>query len=243
MKDSTSLNTSVQVISRMFAVLEALERERRGLSLKVVSEKTGLHPSTAHRILNDLALGKFVERSGPGHYRLGIRLLELGNAVRASLNVRELATTPMLALHRATGCTSCLFVIQNGQAACVESTEPDRQNLQRVTGDGLRMALTTSAPGRVLLRSTLESVRDGLQSAEMAAIQQGIEPIGKDDIACQMDALGPDLHLAAAPVFDDSGCVIASLAIVWQGDSLIGECKTALKEAARQVSRSLGCSA
>jgi len=89
MSDSPTPTTSVQVMSRMFALLDVLAREGQAVSLKVASERTGLHPSTAHRILNDLASGGLVERSGPGHYRLGMRLLTLGNLVKSRLDVRE----------------------------------------------------------------------------------------------------------------------------------------------------------
>ena len=66
--------------------------------MKLISEQTGLHPSTAHRILNDLTCGRLVERPEAGSYRLGMRLLELGNLVKARLDVRDAALKPMRAL-------------------------------------------------------------------------------------------------------------------------------------------------
>ena len=74
---------TVQVIERMFALMDVLASREEAISLKEISEKTGLHPSTTHRILNDLTTGRFVDRSQPGAYRLGMRLLELGNLVKA----------------------------------------------------------------------------------------------------------------------------------------------------------------
>ncbi|MBS7349695.1 MAG: helix-turn-helix domain-containing protein, partial [Comamonas sp.] len=76
---------SVQVLERMFALVDVLAAREEAVSLKEISEKTGLHPSTAHRILNDLAVGRFVDRPESGSYRLGMRLLELGNLVKARL--------------------------------------------------------------------------------------------------------------------------------------------------------------
>ena len=72
--------------------------------LKDLAHATRLHPSTAHRILNDMVVGRFVDRGDqPGTYRLGMRLLELGNLVKARLSVREAAVEPMRDLHRKTG--------------------------------------------------------------------------------------------------------------------------------------------
>src|SRR5665647_1753510 len=77
---------TVQVIERIFILLEILASHEEAVSLKEISEKSGLHPSTAHRILNDLAIGRFVERPVAGNYRLGMHLLELGNLVKARLS-------------------------------------------------------------------------------------------------------------------------------------------------------------
>ena len=51
--DPTSATPTVQVIERMFTLLEVLASKEDAVSLKEISERTGLHPSTAHRILND----------------------------------------------------------------------------------------------------------------------------------------------------------------------------------------------
>ena len=53
---------TVQVIERMFALIDILASRDEAVSLKEISALTGLHPSTTHRILNDLATGRFVDR-------------------------------------------------------------------------------------------------------------------------------------------------------------------------------------
>jgi DNA-binding IclR family transcriptional regulator len=44
-------------------------------------------------------VGRFVDRPEAGTYRLGMRLLELGNLVKARLSVRDAALQPMRELH------------------------------------------------------------------------------------------------------------------------------------------------
>jgi DNA-binding IclR family transcriptional regulator len=97
-----STTPSIQVLERSFALLDVLAQQPEPMALKDIAELTGLHPSTAHRILNDLAAGRFIERPQAGIYRLGMRLLELGNLVKARLSVREAALAPMRELHRQT---------------------------------------------------------------------------------------------------------------------------------------------
>ena len=68
MKKDPALTTAptIQVIERMFTLIDVLASREEAISLKEISQKTGLHPSTAHRILNDLATGRFVDRPGAG---------------------------------------------------------------------------------------------------------------------------------------------------------------------------------
>ena len=74
--------SSIQVIDRMFTLLDALERHNAPVNLKQLAAETALHPSTAHRILNALVQNRMVDRAGPGSYRLGTRLSELGRLVQ-----------------------------------------------------------------------------------------------------------------------------------------------------------------
>jgi DNA-binding IclR family transcriptional regulator len=90
---------TIQVLERAFSLLDTLAAHQEPVSLKQISEQTGLHPSTAHRILNDLTIGRYVDRPQAGAYRLGMRLLELGNLVKARLDVRDAAILPMRELH------------------------------------------------------------------------------------------------------------------------------------------------
>ena len=101
-----SATPSIQVIERIFTLIDVLSSREEAVSLKEISEKSGLHPSTAHRILNDLACGRFVDRPEAGSYRLGMRLLELGNLVKARLDVRDAALGPMLRCAMAQGLVS-----------------------------------------------------------------------------------------------------------------------------------------
>ena len=41
---------TIQVLERTFALLDLLAAHQDPISLKQISEQTGLHPSTAHRI-------------------------------------------------------------------------------------------------------------------------------------------------------------------------------------------------
>lgn len=114
----------------MFALFDVLSSREEAISLKEISEKTGLHPSTAHRILNDLAMGRMVDRPESGSYRLGLRLLELGNLVKGRLNVRDVALPAMRELHKLTAQTINLSVRQGDEIVYVERAYSERSGMQ-----------------------------------------------------------------------------------------------------------------
>ena len=149
-KDSEpSQAPSIQVLERMFTLMDVLAIKEGSASLKEISEKAGLHPSTAHRILNDLVLGRFVDRPEPGHYRLGMRLLELGNFVKARLNVRDAAVVPMRELHLLTQQPVNLSVRQGDEIVYIERAYSERSGMQVVRAIGGRAPLHLTSVGKL----------------------------------------------------------------------------------------------
>lgn len=243
MSDSSAASTSIQVLSRMFSLLDTLAHEGDAISLKAISERTGLHPSTAHRILNDLAVGKMVERSGPGSYRLGLRLVELGNLVKARLDVKELAVRPMQDLHRLTGHSVSLFIRQDDDALCIERTVQERSGVQVTRALGLRVPLTSSACGKVLLINEGATVLHALaqvQGARAEALQADLAHIRQTGWAQDGEGHDTNSQHAAAPVFDDLGQVVGSLVLNATQARFAPDWSEALRATALRVSNGLG---
>ena len=143
--------TSIQVIERMMALLDALAGYPDPVSLKELSAATGLHPSTAHRILNDMVAKRLVDRSEPGSYRLGMRLLELGNIVKSRLNVREAALPFMQELHRRTQQTVNLSVRQGDEIVYIDRAFSERSGMQVVRAIGGRAPLHLTSIGKLCI--------------------------------------------------------------------------------------------
>lgn len=143
--------TSIQVIERMITLLDVLADHSDPVSLKDLSSATGLHPSTAHRILNDMVAKRFVDRTEPGSYRLGMRLLELGNIVKSRLNVREAALPWMQALHRKTQQTVNLSVRQGDEIVYIDRAFSERSGMQVVRAIGGRAPLHLTSTGKLFL--------------------------------------------------------------------------------------------
>ena len=93
------------------------------------------------------AVGRFVDRPEAGSYRLGMRLLELGNLVKARLNVRDAALTPMRELHKLTQQPVNLSMRQGDEIVYIERTYSERSGMQVVRAIGGRAPLQVP-PGR-----------------------------------------------------------------------------------------------
>jgi DNA-binding IclR family transcriptional regulator len=239
MNDAKLQTTSIQVMSRMFSLLDTLASGQDAVSLKHIATQTGLHPSTAHRILNDLAAGRYVERAGPGTYRLGLRLLELGNLVRARLDLREAAARPMIELHRMVGVTVSLHERQDNESVCLARTAQERSGVQLHRGTA-RSPLTDSTPGRTML------IKDSSAQVYHLCQQSGqrAEAVSLDvQQARQAGWLsGPDEQLlgqscTSTPLYDDKGDIIGALSVCSASSP---ELSSALVETAQRISAQMG---
>jgi DNA-binding IclR family transcriptional regulator len=159
----------IQVIDRMMRLLEVLAQHPEPLGLKQISQYTGLHPSTAHRILSSMSADRMVDRVEPGSYRLGMRLLELGTLVKSRISVRELALPMMRELHAQTGETANLSVRHGDEIVYVERTSSGRSAMRVVHVIGTRAPLHVTAAGKLfLLEDGFARLRDYAKRSGLA---------------------------------------------------------------------------
>jgi len=166
-------------------------------------------------------------------------LLELGNLVRARLDVRDLAVRPMQKLHRLTGFPVSLFIRQDDDALCIERTVSERNGVQVTRVLGLRVPLTSSAVGKVLLLNETGSALQALSASHPGLLSE-LSQIRQNGLAQESEGQDPSLQLAAAPILDDQGRVTASLALNAPASRISPEWGEALKNTAQRVSGSLG---
>src|SRR3954471_17155835 len=166
----------IQVIARMMKLLDVLAAHPEPLGLKQVSQYTNLHPSTAHRILSALAADRLVDRVEPGSYRLGMRLLELGNLVKSRINVREMALPMMRELHAQTGETVNLSVRHDDEIVYVERTSSGRSAMRVVHAVGTRAPLHVTAAGKLFL------LEEGFARLRDYAKRTGLAPHTKNTL-------------------------------------------------------------
>jgi len=252
-KDSGIPSTpTVQVIGRMFALIDVLASREEAISLKEISEKTGLHPSTTHRILNDLATGRFVDRPQSGSYRLGMRLLELGNLVKSRLNVRDAALAPMRELHKLIQQPVNLSMRQGDEIVYIERAYSERSGMQVVRAIGGRAPLHLTSVGKLFLaaddpqRIRAYATRTGLSGhtknslTQLPALERELSKVRQYGTARDNEELELGVRCMAAGIYDDQGTLIAGLSISAPAERLEEEWLPKLQATAREISTTLG---
>lgn len=251
-KSTVPATPNIQVIERMFALIDVLASKEEAISLKEVSEKTGLHPSTTHRILNDLAVGRFVDRPEAGSYRLGMRLLELGNLVKGRLNVRDVAMQPMRELHKLTQQPVNLSMRQGDEIVYVERAFSERSGMQVVRAIGGRAPLHLTSVGKLFLalddpsRIRAYATRTGLSGqtrnsiTQLPVLERELAKARQNGVARDNEELELGVRCMASGIYDDQGHLVAGLSISAPADRLDETWLSKLQFTTQEISRALG---
>jgi DNA-binding IclR family transcriptional regulator len=243
---------TVQVIERLFALMDVLASREDPISLKEISDKTGLHPSTTHRILNDLTIGRYVDRPEAGSYRLGMRLLELGNLVKARLNVRDAAMTPMRELHKLIQQPVNLSIRQGDEIVYVERAFSERSGMQVVRAIGGRAPLHLTSVGKLFLsiddplKVRSYATRTGLSGhtrnsiTQLPVLERELSKVRQYRIARDNEELELGVRCIAAGIYDDQGKLLAGLSISAPADRMDEGWLPKLQSTANEISNALG---
>lgn len=244
--------TAIQVLDRAMKLLDVLAQHSEPVALKDLAAATGLHTSTTHRILNDLVVGRYVDRVDSGMYQLGMRLLELGSLVKRRLNVREVALEPMRELHRLTGQTVNLSLQQGDEIVYIERAWSERSGMQVVRAIGGHAPLHLTSTGKLFL-SVVESrqvrayaVRTGLAGTtrnsitDIERLERELALVRRHGYARDNEELELGVRCIAAGIYDDTGKLQAGLSLSAPTDRLRDEWIPLLQRAALQISEALG---
>jgi IclR family transcriptional regulator, carbohydrate utilization repressor len=247
-----SAKPTIQVFERMFLLVDILAKRSQSLNLKELSELAGLHPSTTHRILGDLVLGRYVERPQAGVYRLGLRFLELGNLVNSRLDVREAALIPMRALHDKLGQPVSLSVRQGDSIVYIDRAYSERSGMQVVRAIGGRAPLHLTSVGKLFLSHDTEdqlksyAERTGLKGqtsnsiTSIEALKKELKAVIKAQAAYDKEELELGVRCIASSIHNDRGELIAGLSISAPTERLRSEWMEPLQDTTATISAALG---
>jgi IclR family acetate operon transcriptional repressor len=210
----------VAAVERAVALLNALADAGSELGTNELARRTGLNPSSVSRLLATLTAAGLVEHvESSGRYRLGLRLLDLGNAVLARLDLREVARPHLHALVEATGETATLSAPGDPDAVTVDFVQSG-SSVQSVARLGRPSIAHATATGKVALafggialppgRLERFTVRTKVDRAQLHA---EVEQVRGQGWARALGEREDELNALAAPVLGSRGELAAILGV------------------------------
>jgi DNA-binding IclR family transcriptional regulator len=209
----------VAAVERASAVIDALA-DGGELGTNEIARRTGLHPSSVSRLLSTLADSGLVGHvPASGRYRLGLRLIALGNAVLARLDLREVARPHLQALVDETGETATLSAPGEPDAVTVDFVQ-SASSVQSVARVGRPSVAHATAAGKVALAFGDVALPPGRLHAftertivDRSALAAEVERVRGQGWAHALGEREEDLNALAAPVRGSGGELAAVLGI------------------------------
>lgn len=244
---------------RLLDILEFLESQDEPQTLTQIVAGLSLPKASAHRLLTTLRTRGYIEQERPrSGYSLGLRVLRLAARARERLDLASVAQPFLKQLAEATG-ESCQLSVRSGsQALCVaRAVSPEHPGVSLTGSVGSVFPLHAAAVGKVLLAYAPPSERDLYLARQLTSFTPHTH-VAPDALAAELQAvclagLARDreeykrgLSALAVPIFDESGDVVAALALpflagVGDGAAEDLQAKTdALRGSARAISQALG---
>lgn len=202
------------------AILAAVQAEP--LALAGLSQATGFHRATAHRLATALEDHGVLRRDSRGRFALGPKLVELGRAASDGFSLSELARTALEQLVADTGESAQLYVRSGDRRICIDAVESPH-GLRTIVAIGATLPLDRGSAGRVL-------------SQEPSVLRRGwAESVGEREAG---------VASVSAPIFDKAGTIRAAVSVSGPisrtTKSPGSKYATAVLEAAKSISSAAG---
>jgi len=141
----------IQSVDRALRILDLFDEYDTELKITEISERMQLHKSTIHSLLKTLQESNYiVQNPENGKYRLGLKLVERGNLVISTMDIRQVAKGYLQDLSKKTGQTTHLGILDGQEGVYIDKVDGEKAVI-RYSRIGKRIPLHSSALGKVLL--------------------------------------------------------------------------------------------
>lgn len=251
---------SIQTVSNALRMLEAFYDEDE-FGVSELARRLGLHKNNVFRLLATLEQGGYIEQSASSDlYRLGTRCLELGQAYSRGHTLQRRARPILEELARKSAETAHIAVLRGFEVVHLDGVQPE-QALLTALRIGERLPAHCTALGKVLVGCAERTMQEsfgraiaadealsGRTDATIVDVQKifdELRTVSAQGFAVDLEECYAGVRCVAAPVYDASGAVAASLSISGPASRLVeeglhGEIGRTVIAAAEQLSQELG---
>jgi len=244
------------VIDRALSILDMLSAQGPDLALGELSKKLQLHKSTVHRLVMVLERHKLIERNAvSGHYRLGLKLFELGTKAVSQLDLRDRARPFLERLVLETSETVHLCLLDDSEVVYLDKVEPER-SVRMATSVGRRNPAHCTAVGKAMMAhlpaAQVEAIvrKQGMRAmtsntiTSLFELKKELLAIGERGYSVDNEEIEEGVRCVGCVVRNFSGEPVAAISISGPAFRLTQEkvpaLATAVMAAAQGLSRELG---
>lgn len=218
------------VVERALAILDVLAESPRDLGTNEIARRIGSTASSVSRMLATLARAELVRRvPDTGRYRLGLRLVQLGNAALARVDLRDVARPHLVALMEATGETATLSV-PGAETAMTLDFVQSPSSVRSVAEVGRPSVPHATAVGKVYLshggvfpKGRLTNYTDRTVT-DLDELTKTLPQVRERGWAEAVEERESGLNAIAAPVLDSDSNLVAVLGLqgpAWRFDGTV----------------------
>lgn len=251
-----STTTSVE---RALDILEFVAAAERGQTNSDISRRLSIPKSSASYLLRTLESRGYLRRdTESGRYRIGVKLLGLGQSAMTGLDLHRLAGPVLRELVESTGLTGHVAILDHGRAVYIDRAE--KPGFIRInTWVGRELTVHSTSVGKVLVSdiplAELDRIleRDGLEKltpetiTSRSALLEELEHVRSHGYAVDNEENNLGVRCVAVPIFDQDGRVRAALGLSGATSQVTEEAVATiagtLKEAAGRISSQIGYAA
>ncbi|MFD1506662.1 IclR family transcriptional regulator [Georgenia yuyongxinii] len=211
-------------VLRTLDILELfLEDGDAVLTAPQVVRRTGLPRTTVHELLATLVSRDYLQKDDAGAYRLGVRLLQLGNAYSARFDMLQAANDVAREVSNASGETVSVALLEGAEVFYLAKVEA-RELVPMASRIGQRLPASSTSLGKAMLAYVpVETVRALYPDPEhlpvltersirtLPALEEELAAVRARGVAFEREESGRDICCAAAPVHDMTGQVVAAI--------------------------------
>ena len=243
-------------VERALDIIELMAREKEVQFSQII---TRLHipRQSLVRILNSLCRRGIIEKSSRrGSYRLGIRLLYLGNSIQTKINLRTIARPFMENLAAQTGKNTELATLDQDQLVLIEQVEGTEEVRLYARVGSAYPYFHAVAAGKIYLAHMDEKKRKKVLNkiglppvtsntiTDLHTLEKDLANIGKRGYAFEDQELRNGIRRVAAPIYNYknelTGCLAIAATVLSFDSEEVEHFGALAKEFADKISNALG---
>ncbi len=261
MRPSEGSTGTSQSLARGLAILSTFHSDRPLIGVSELSRGLELSRSTVHRYVATLAkLGYLQQDPDSKRYRLGPKVLDLGFSALNSMDLLEVSAPHLRRLSDETQRTVNVAILDGTDVVYIErcrAARPGQQEIDLNLHVGARLPAYCTAMGKAILafvsEERLEEVIERIDFVprgpntltDPKAFREELVKIRASGIAINDEELAYGLRSIAAPIYSQSGDVLAALNLaihrtIVSMEELVERFAPAVIQTANDISLSMG---